>query len=90
MYGSWTEFAVVLSICSGLIWDLSDVLTVHMCSARAQIQYFKDWICALAEQIWTIWTSYRSQMNHNIFLIIMHSQFKYFTLKVTPFKGYMK
>ena len=67
MYGSWTEIAVVLSICSGLIWDLSDVLTVHMCSARAQIQYFKDWICALAEQIWTIWTSYRSQMNHNIF-----------------------
>ena len=67
MYGSWTEIAVVLSICSGLIWDLSDVLTVHMCSARAQIQYFKDWIRALAEQIWTIWTSYRSQMNHNIF-----------------------
>ena len=67
MYGSWTEIAVVLSICSGLIWDLSDVLTVPMCSARAQIQYFKDWICALAEQIWTIWTSYRSQLNHNIF-----------------------
>ena len=67
MYGSWTEIAVVLSICSGLIWDLSDVLAVHMCSARAQIKYFKDWICALAEQIWTIWTSYRSQLNHNIF-----------------------
>ena len=35
MYGNWTEIAVFLR---NFLGDLSDVFTVHICSARAQIQ----------------------------------------------------
>jgi len=48
MYGSWTEIAVLLRNCLGFVWDLSDVFTVQICSARAQIQYLKSsWIDCL-------------------------------------------
>ena len=42
MYGSWTEIAVLLRNFLGYIYDLSDVFMVHICSARAQIQYLKS------------------------------------------------
>jgi len=42
MYGSWTEIAVLLRNFLGFIWDLSDVFTVHICSARAQVQSLKS------------------------------------------------
>jgi len=38
MCGSWTKIAVLLKKKFGFIWDLLDVFTVHICSARAQIQ----------------------------------------------------
>ena len=38
MYGSWTENVVLWRNFLGIIWDLWDVFTVHICSARAQIQ----------------------------------------------------
>ena len=45
MDGSWTEIAVLLRNFLGFIWDPSDVFTVHICSARAQMQSFKtSWI----------------------------------------------
>ena len=46
---------------------------------------FKDLICALAKQICTVKTSLRSQMIHKKILYILHSQFNYQTLSVTPF-----
>jgi len=42
---------------------------------------FKDWICTLAEQMWTLKTNEMSQMNPKKFL--HHNT----TLPVTPFKG---
>ena len=39
MYGGWTENAVLLRHFLGFIWDLSNVLAMHICSARAQIKY---------------------------------------------------
>ena len=41
MYGSWTEIAVLLRNFLGFIWDLSNVFTVNICSARAKIDYLK-------------------------------------------------
>ena len=42
MYVSWTKITVFLRIILGYIWDLSDVFTMHSCSARAQMQYLKS------------------------------------------------
>ena len=42
MYVSWTKITVYLRIILGYIWDLSDVFTMHSCSARAQMQYLKS------------------------------------------------
>ena len=41
MYG-WTENVEFWGIFLGIIWDLWDVFTVHICSARAQIQFLRD------------------------------------------------
>ena len=40
-HGSSAESAVVEKFV-GLIWDQSDVFTVHICSARAQIEPLKS------------------------------------------------
>ena len=42
MYGSWSEIGVLLRKLLGIIWDPSDVFTVHICSARAQMRSFKS------------------------------------------------
>ena len=42
MYGICTEIAVLLRNFLDFIWNLSDVFTVHICSARAQIQSLKS------------------------------------------------
>ena len=39
MIGSWTEIAVLLRNFSGFIWD---VFMVHICLARARIQYLRS------------------------------------------------
>ena len=36
-HGGWAENAVLLK-CIGFIWDLRDILTVHIFSERVQIQ----------------------------------------------------
>ena len=41
MYGSWTENVVLWRFFLEIIKDLFDVFTVHICSARAQIQSLK-------------------------------------------------
>ena len=41
MYGSWTENEVLWRNVLGIIWDLWDVFTVHICSARSQVQSLK-------------------------------------------------
>ena len=45
MYGSWTEIAEFLRNLLGFIWDLSDVLTAHICSTKAQMQSLKSKDC---------------------------------------------
>ena len=42
MYGRGTYIAVLLRNFKGFIWDLSDVFTVHICSARAKMQSLKS------------------------------------------------
>ena len=41
MYGSWTENIVLWRIFVWIILDLWDVYTVHICSERAQVRYWK-------------------------------------------------
>ena len=47
---------------------------------------FKGWICSLDEQICTVKSSDRSQMSPKKYSTILHSQFNYHKLPVTPFK----
>ena len=45
MHGSWTEIAEFLRNLLGFIWDLSDVLTAHICSTKAEMQSLKSKDC---------------------------------------------
>jgi len=49
--GNWTEIAVFLR---NFLGDLSDVFTVHVCSARAQIQSLNSsiWLSILEGRFW--------------------------------------
>ena len=49
MYGSWTENEVLWRIFLEFIWDLWDVFTVHICSARAQVQSLNPHRLAILE-----------------------------------------
>ena len=42
MSGSWTENKILWRNFLGIVWGLRDVFTVHICSARAQIQSLKS------------------------------------------------